>query len=643
MNSAEEALVTEQERAARLQRRWLLAVALLAVLTYANSIPNGFAYDDVYIIQKNERVHRLGDLRSIWLTPYWPINGHVYGLYRPLAIFGYAVQWALSDGAPWLFHAVNVLLHAGVSLLAFSFLARLTGPTGALIGAALFAVHPVHTEVVANVVGQAELLAAAGSLAACVLFIGRPAEGIRLGRWLAVAALYAAAMLAKESAIVLPALLVTADLAYERRRGWYTSLLAHLRSIAPAILLLAPVALGFLGLRVYVLGSVAGTDAAPWLPFLREDGRIFVALRAWMEYVRLLFWPMDLSADYSPGVILPVTSFTPAVLAGAGFLTATVIFALVLPKRPDVGLPAAWFLLAILPVSNLIIPIGVVVAERILYLPSLAVSIAAAYAWVALEQNGTRRARQLAAAAAAAVLVLFGGRAVLRNPEWKSTDTIFAALLRDHPESYRAQWYAAHRASQRRDAKAAAEHWGLACRLWPRDAALLTECGAHYLRAAWPERAVEFLEASRAMAPDVSRTQALLAQAYLQVGRAEDALRAAEQAMRIGPLEPVLQELRASALQAMGEHQRAARAARAAVSLGGEGTWREWAFYARTLFEAGAHAAASAALDTAFLRAGEDQRAREVLTALRDSVSMGTLDRNAPAGAEARNGWLDRE
>src|SRR5690606_40346104 len=87
-----------------------------------------------------------------------------------------------------------------------------------------------------------------------------------------------------------------------------------------------------------------------------------------------------------------------------------------------------------LPVSNLIIPIGVVVAERILYLPSLAVSIAAAYAWVALEQNGTRRARQLAAAAAAAVLVLFGGRAVLRNPEWKSTDTIFAALLRDHPE-----------------------------------------------------------------------------------------------------------------------------------------------------------------------------------------------------------------
>ena len=634
MNFFGESLVAEQENSARLYGRWLLAVALLAVLTYANSIANGFAYDDVYIILKNERVHRLGDLRNIWLTPYWPTNGTVYGLYRPLAIFGYAVQWALSGGAPWFFHVVNVLLHAGVSLLVFVLLARLTAPAGALLGAVLFAVHPVHTEVVANVVGQAELLAAAGSLAACILFIDRPAERIGRGRWLAIAALYAAAMLAKESAIVLPALLVAVDLAHERRRGSRTSLIAYARAISPAILLLAPLAIAFLGLRVYVLGSVAGTDAAPWLPFLREDGRVFVALRAWQEYVRLLFWPMDLSADYSPGVILPVTSITPAVLAGAGFLAATVIFTLALPRRPDVGLPAAWFLFSILPVSNLLVPVGIVVAERILYLPSLTVSIAVAYAWTALERDGSRRARKLAAAVAAAVLVLFGGRAVLRNPEWKSTDTILAATLRDHPESYRAQWFAAHLATQRGDVEAAAEHWGLACRLWPRDAVLLTECGAHYLRAAQPQRAVEYLEASRAMEPDVTRTQALLAQAYLQIGRAEDALRAAEHAMRVGRYEPLFQQLRASAFRAMGDHERAASAARAAVSPNG-GAWTEWAFYARTLFEGGSHAAAAAALDTAYLRAGEDERAREVLTALRDSLSAGRPGRSPRADATA--------
>jgi len=628
----------------RNQRALALAVLLIAIAVYANSVANGFAYDDVYIIQKNERVHRLGDLRNIWLTPYWPMQGTVYGLYRPLAIFGYAVQWAISGGEPWLFHVVNVVVHAGVSLLVFVLLVRLTSPMGALLGAALFAVHPVHTEVVANVVGQAELVAAAASLAACILFIGRPAEPVGWGRWLAIAGLYAVAMLAKESAIVLPALLAAVDLAHERRRGWHSSLIAHARTILPAIVLLAPVAIAFLGLRVHVLGSVTGTDAAPWLPFLREDGRVFVALRAWLEYVRLLFWPMDLSADYSPGVIVPVTSITPAVLGGAGFLAATIIFTLALPRRPDVGLPAAWFLFAILPVSNLLVPVGIVVAERTLYLPSVAVSIVAAYACLALQSDERRfRIRRLAAAAVAVVLVLFAGRTVLRNPEWKSTDTILAALLRDHPESYRAQWYAAHLASQRRDTEAAAEHWGLACRLWPRDAVLLTECGAHYLRAASPQRAVEYLEASREMKPDVARTHALLAQAYLEIGRAEDALRAAEQAMRVGRPEPVFHQLRASAFRAMGDHERAAGAARAAISFGGEGSWSEWAFYAQMLLQGGSHTAAAAALDTAYQRAGEDPRAREALAPLQESLSTGMPGHLPGVGAAADGEPAGRE
>jgi tetratricopeptide (TPR) repeat protein len=428
-------------------------------------------------------------------------------------------------------------------------------------------------------------------------------------------------MLAKESAIVLPALLVAVDLAHERARGSRTPLIAHARAILPPIVLLAPVALAFLGLRVYVLGSVTGEHAAPWLPFLREDGRIFVAFRAWLEYVRLLFWPMDLSADYSPGVILPVTSFTPAVLAGAGFLAATVIFTLALPRRPDVGLPAAWFLFAILPVSNLLVPVGIVVAERTLYLPSLAVSIAAAYAWTGLERNEHRRhARKLAVAAAAVILVLFGGRSVLRNPEWESTDTILAALLRDHPESYRAQWYAGHRASQRGDLEAAAEHWALACRLWPRDAVLLTECGVHYLRAAQPHMAVAYLEASRAMTPGVARTEGLLAEAYLLTNRPHDALRAAELASRLGPPDPAMPEVRARALMMLGEYEQAAAEARTAIGRAPEARWTTWAFYARLLAMAGSPDAAAAALDTATLRAGDDARALEALQQLRDSL-----------------------
>src|SRR5690606_23003950 len=136
---------------------------------YANALANGFALDDVYIIQRNPRVHDLSNLRDIWLTPYWPWSGRELGLYRPGTIFLYAVQWAIGEGAAQAFHVMNLLLHALASVLVFVLLRRLVSDIPALAGALIFAVHPVHAEAVANVVGQAEIVAAIAVLAACLV------------------------------------------------------------------------------------------------------------------------------------------------------------------------------------------------------------------------------------------------------------------------------------------------------------------------------------------------------------------------------------------------------------------------------------------------------------------------------------------
>src|SRR4051812_35226430 len=90
--------------------RWLpiSLIFLAACIVYANSVRNGFAYDDVWIVEKNTRVHQLRDLGSIWLTPYWPTFGKQLGLYRPLTIFFFALEWAASGGRDWFFHAANV-------------------------------------------------------------------------------------------------------------------------------------------------------------------------------------------------------------------------------------------------------------------------------------------------------------------------------------------------------------------------------------------------------------------------------------------------------------------------------------------------------------------------------------------------------
>src|SRR5215218_1698122 len=111
----------------KISRRALtLTAAFAAVLVYANSLANGFAYDDIWIVVRNARAHQLHDLRSILFTPYWPSFGSELGLYRPLTILAFAFEWVLGGGAPWVFHLTNVLLHTVATVLVFLLVERLT-------------------------------------------------------------------------------------------------------------------------------------------------------------------------------------------------------------------------------------------------------------------------------------------------------------------------------------------------------------------------------------------------------------------------------------------------------------------------------------------------------------------------------------
>jgi hypothetical protein len=128
------------------------------------------------------------------------------------------------------------------------------------------------------------------------------------------------------------------------------------------------------------------------------------------------------------------------VMLGALLLVCISALALALPARPDAGMPAAWFLVAILPVSNLLFPIGVLLGERLLYVASVALSLAAASVWTFAARHTAARWRRPCLAAAVAVLAALAARSFVRNPDWRDSAAYYAALNRDHPESYRAQW-----------------------------------------------------------------------------------------------------------------------------------------------------------------------------------------------------------
>ena len=142
-----------------------LTVALFALGAAASSLGNGFALDDLPLVQQNPRVRQLAPPWTYLAQTYWP-PGRGPALYRPLTVAGFAVQWSLGRGAPLAFHLTNMMLYLLVALLVLAVARRLLPLPAAFGTALLFAVQPVHAEAVGSVVGQAELWAALFSLVA---------------------------------------------------------------------------------------------------------------------------------------------------------------------------------------------------------------------------------------------------------------------------------------------------------------------------------------------------------------------------------------------------------------------------------------------------------------------------------------------
>src|ERR1700687_3234360 len=157
---------------ARVTARWCVLLLLLAVLPYLNALSADFTLDDEPDIRNNSAVTHGIDLVGALALPMYPGD-----LYRPFTVLTYAVNETLAPGAAAPFHAVNVLLHGVVTVLVFVFGAQLFGSVRiAWIAAALFAVHPIHTEAVTSLVGRAELLAALFGLLA--ILTAAPDDGV---------------------------------------------------------------------------------------------------------------------------------------------------------------------------------------------------------------------------------------------------------------------------------------------------------------------------------------------------------------------------------------------------------------------------------------------------------------------------------
>ena len=402
------------------------ALLVLILLAYSDSFSAGFALDNKGLILEDTRIRAVTTDnidRILQHTYWWPVGESA--LYRPFTTLGYLFNYAVlgNTNHPAGYHWINLLLHAGNAMLMWALARRLgAGELQSALMAGLWAVHPVLTESVTNIVGRADLLAGMALLGGLWLHLRGREDGGAL--WaVGLMGVTAIGVFSKESAVAIIGVIWLYEWALSGRRK------AMVRS---TLAVGVPIAV-MLWQRWAVLARSGPTEfpftdnpivGAGWL-----EGRL-TALHVMARYAGLLVWPARLSCDYSYAQI-PLSGARDWVAwAVVAVMGATVGVLFWHRGRPGICLTAA-ALLVFLPTSNLIFPIGTIMAERFLYLPSIA--FAAGVVWVMFAV-----ARRAAPVVLGILICACGVRTFTRNIDWHDDLTLSAATVRDVPQSFKA-------------------------------------------------------------------------------------------------------------------------------------------------------------------------------------------------------------
>jgi protein O-mannosyl-transferase len=403
-------------------------VALLAFGVFAPSYDGEFVYDDVYQIRENDALRTLRNVPRFFTEDVWAAVGLPFSsYYRPTMYTTFAIEMAIAGPNPFVFRITNGLIHAGIAIVLLLLLRRL-GETewAAFAAAALFAVHPMHGEVVAWPSARPELLVTFFSLFAAYVFAaGDPREGPGRGRFVAVGALVLGALFSKETGLLAPVLIGLVALMRAPGTAW-ERIGTGVRSALP-FLLLVIVFIGARGLAIHVAAAppLVGDDPDNFRYQSYAEAAISLAAIAG-RYLAVMLVPIEASSFRVPTwenirlglAMLPVglaaIALTPRFRA-AGWLA----FAFLAIGVQAFGVPSAGYL-----------------SQRYAYLPSVGVcaALGIVLARALLDARSAAR-RNAGVAVLAGVVAGFAALVVPRSLEWANEQKLWEMAHARDPDS----------------------------------------------------------------------------------------------------------------------------------------------------------------------------------------------------------------
>lgn len=479
-----------------------MSIFMLACIIYANSLAGDFLHDDNPAILRNKDVEGTNSFYNLWTNDFWGTSitsNTSHKSYRPLCVLFFRMEYYFFGFWPLPFRLTNVLMHGVVSVFVVSISKEIVFKhrekeqlpkeiISFLLGV-LFALHPIHTEVVAGIVGRAELLSSfffcASLLVYCtgvvdqvpktpkvvvtpvshltqsnsLDFENTPGKIIQTTRievaeenasssgWVVVTLFIVSlllsllAMLCKESGVTVLGIMLCIELLHLYDRRLKSRIYSHLFRIA----VLSIWTITLLGVRMWVMDwtqpvFAEADNPASKSPNFRTRFLTYTYI-TWVNF-KLLVYPVNLLYDWSYGTIPLITSWEDPrnVITFAFFVTVGCIFVCVIciQAYSDHILPLTYSILLLVlpyvPASNLFFPVGFVVAERVLYLPSIGYLLFLVIAWDEFHTKFPRFSRHLTLVIV--LLACFYARETwIRNYDWISKESLFYSGVKVGPHN----------------------------------------------------------------------------------------------------------------------------------------------------------------------------------------------------------------
>ncbi|XP_074758197.1 protein O-mannosyl-transferase TMTC1 isoform X4 [Athene noctua] len=490
-------------------------LAGLCALCYGNSLRGEFVHDDVWAIVNNPDVRAAAPVAAAFANDFWGkrmAENTSHKSYRPLCVLTFKLNILLAGMNPFYFHAVNVILHCLVTLVLMYTCDKAVFKDCrlAFVTALFFAVHPIHTEAVTGIVGRADVLA-------CLLFLlaflsyNRSVDQLYVGEhfpptaspfFLLLSLFFGTcAMLVKETGVTVFGVCLVYDFfslscnGLKLRNGGIHPRSARQSAVSPSASLQVPPAGRENGKHRFAHRGT-WSSCHPVSPEEQQSSGLSVpskamwAIRRFLTYSYLLAFnawlllaPITLCYDWQVGSIPLIESIWDARNLATVFLVLVMtllslhcIAAFKKLEHKEVLVGLLFLVFPFIPASNLFFRVGFVVAERVLYMPSMGYCILFVHGLKKLS-TWLSKWRIAILTLFALLLLLFSWKTVKQNEIWLSRESLFSSGVKTLPHNAKVHYnYANFLKDQGRNAEAI-YHYKTALKLYPRHASALNNLG----------------------------------------------------------------------------------------------------------------------------------------------------------------------